>query len=221
MQLHLKSLFKLKLLDSWAHGPTHRIGDASLNGSFARLPGESSLHGCRPVTNTGNIAFSIDSQHSGRTLTKHLIVSSFLAGHPAIHKVLPEDQGSPGFRETMTCTISCQSIENAGVGSDSSAGFLAPLLTRRVAFVARFRRVVATACAMAYSEAWLNLKSLGGKTPAGKHELDGSRICMQGRICHWNQHNVNIVYWPSASCNIFASSVDGTFIWMKSFHITG
>jgi hypothetical protein len=66
--------------------------------------------------------------------------------------------------------ISCQSIENAVLGSESPAAFLAPLLPA----VLRSRSTVQASRRHRLRDAtWLNLKPLGGRTPAGKHVLDG------------------------------------------------
>jgi hypothetical protein len=155
--------------------------------SIARLTGGSSLHACRPVTNTGNISFANDSQRSGRTLMKHLQLQSSLWATPLYTTSCRKNTASPGSRETMTCgSISCQSTENAVLGSESYAGILTLLLTS----VSGSRTTVQASCRhrlrdaiRAYSEAWLNLQSLGDKTSARKLGMDGNRICMQGRIC--------------------------------------
>jgi hypothetical protein len=101
---------------------------------------------------------------------QHLSLQSSLQAHALCTTSCQKNTASRGSRETVTCGYrSCRSMreqENTVLGSESSAGFLEPLLTCRVVF-----RNVVQACrhhrlrdaTKAYSKAWLNLKSLEGK----------------------------------------------------------
>jgi hypothetical protein len=54
---------------------------------------------------------------------------------PSCIRSCQKNAASPGSRETLTCGYkSCRSIGNVVLGSESSAGVLAPLLPRRVTF---------------------------------------------------------------------------------------
>jgi hypothetical protein len=77
-----------------------RISDAPINESIAhgRLPSESSMHAGRPVMSTRSIAYSNDSQHSGRTADEKPVNTVLLLGHLAMQNALPVKHGIAGLQ---------------------------------------------------------------------------------------------------------------------------
>jgi hypothetical protein len=123
---------------------------------------------------TGSIASSNDSQHSGQTADENPVNTVVLLGQPAMQNALPENHGTAGLQSDNDVRVNVTSKRwERQIGIRVFCRFPgAPAVspsrrTVQASYLHRLRDGTGI-----YSDAWLNFKSLGGKTPAGKHALD-------------------------------------------------